>query len=154
MGSRGEEDEEDDADICEEDFFARNYMKLNIKTEDLPQFENKSLVYLNQKPAFLVAWLQNHLREQQINKEIFLTDFPSEIAPLSYNIEYDDKTHQLKAKLVFLIDEEDETELKLTGQLHRSTKNEVSVDWHQTEGTPFWLTAIQANLNASLREIA
>lgn len=153
-GSRGEEDEEEDPNISEEDYFARNYRKLNIKTEELPQYENKGLVYLNQKPAFLVAWLQNHLREQQAAKEVFLRDFPSEIAPLNYTIDYDEKTYQLNAKFVFVIDDEDETELRLTGQLHRSSKGEVSIDWRQAEGTPFWLTAIQANLNDSLREIA
>jgi hypothetical protein len=89
-----------------------------------------------------------------VNKEVFLTDFPSEIEGKSYTIDYDEKTHQLNAKLVFTIDDEDETELRLTGQLHRSTKNEISVDWRQVEGTPFWLTAIQASLDASLRLIA
>jgi hypothetical protein len=62
--------------------------------------------------------------------------------------------HQLEAVLVFLIDKEDETELKLYGQLHRSSKDEISVDWRQIEGTPFWLSAIQTSLNESLRLIA
>lgn len=132
----------------------RRYRKLKISTESLPQYENKNLVYLNQKPAFLVAWLQNHLREQQASKEVFLTDFPSDIEPKSYSIEYDEKSHQLNAKLIFTIDDEDETEMRLVGQLHRSGKNEISVDWRQVEGMPFWLTAIQANLNSSLRLIA
>lgn len=132
----------------------KNYRKLKIKAEELPQFENKNLVYLSQKPAFLVAWLQNHLRELQSAKEVFLTDFPSQIDSKSYTIDYDAATHQLNAKFVFEIDEEDETELKLIGLLHRSSKNEISVDWRQVEGTPFWLSAIQANLNASLRQIA
>jgi hypothetical protein len=83
-----------------------------------------------------------------------LVDFPSEIAPQNFTIEFNRATNQLEAKLVFLMDEEDETELKLSGQLHRSSKGEISVDWHQVEGTPFWLSAIQTNLNESLRLIA
>jgi hypothetical protein len=53
-----------------------------------------------------------------------------------------------------LIDKEDETELKLLGLLHRSNNNHVSVDWHPIEGLAFWLSAIQNNLNESLRLIA
>jgi hypothetical protein len=102
----------------------------------------------------VVAWLQNHLRSQLANREVFLTDFPSEIEGKSYAIEYDEKSHQLNAKLVFVIDDEDETELHLTGLLHRSSKNEISVDWRAVEGSPFWLSAIQNSLNESLRLIA
>lgn len=156
FGTRGaeDEDEENTLALSEEDYFANNYRRLYIKPESLPQYENKNLVYLNQKPGFIVAWLQNHLREQQLAKEPFLTDFPSEIVPESFKIDYDEEKGQLQAKLVFLIDNEDETELRLTGQLHRSPKNEISVDWRHTEGAPFWLTAIQNNLNESLRLIA
>jgi hypothetical protein len=70
FGTRGEEDEEEELNltISEEEFFGKNYRKLNIKAETLPQYESKSLVYLNQKPGFVVAWLQSYLREQLINK--------------------------------------------------------------------------------------
>ena len=152
-GSRADNDEDEDQ-LSEEDSFSKSYWKLKIGVEELPQFDNKNLVYLNQKPAFVVAWLQNHLRNQLANKEVFLTGFPSEIEGKSYTIEYDENTHQLNAKLVFVIDDEDETELHLTGLLHRSSKNEISVDWRPVEGTPFWLSAIQNSLNASLRLIA
>ena len=105
-GSRADNDEDEDQ-LSEEDSFSKSYWKLKIGVEELPQFDNKNLVYLNQKPAFVVAWLQNHLRNQLANKEVFLTDFPSEIEGKSYTIEYDQNTHQLNAKLVFVIDDED-----------------------------------------------
>jgi hypothetical protein len=38
MESRGEDDEEEEANISEEDYFAKSYRKLQIKTENLPQF--------------------------------------------------------------------------------------------------------------------
>lgn len=70
FGTRGaeDEDEENTLALSEEDYFANNYRKLYIKPESLPQYENKNLVYLQQKPGFIVAWLQNHLREQQLAK--------------------------------------------------------------------------------------
>jgi hypothetical protein len=48
-------------DKTEEGRFAKNYRSLDIKTESLPQYTKQKVVYTTQKPAFVVAWLQDHL---------------------------------------------------------------------------------------------
>jgi hypothetical protein len=40
------------------------------------------------------------------------------------------------------MDEEDITELLLEGQLHRSNKGEIGIEWKRVAGNDFWLTAV------------
>ena len=47
-----------------------------------------------------------------------------------------------------------ETELVLTGQLHRSNKGLTGIEWCHTEGNWFWLNAIELELNDSLGQLA
>jgi len=41
--------------------FAKNFRALDIKLETLPEYTKNKIVYLNQNPAFVVAWLKDHL---------------------------------------------------------------------------------------------
>jgi hypothetical protein len=54
-------------------------------------------------------------------------------------------------KLTFTIDEEEESELELAGQLHRSEKGEIGIEWLKQEGNDYWLGSVENNLNESLR---
>ena len=42
-------------------------------------------------------------------------------------------------------------DLELNGQLHRSAKGEIGVEWDKIEGNDFWLTAVENSLNDSLQ---
>ena len=43
--------------------------------EDLPQYEKSKVSYINQKPAFIVAWIQTYLKEQSLKGNTFLEGF-------------------------------------------------------------------------------
>ena len=55
---------------------------------------------------------------------------------------------------MFMIDEEDMEELKVSGSLVRSKDNKVGVDWSKQEGNTFWLSSIIRSLNEELRVLA
>ncbi len=44
-----------------ERLFAKNFKALDIKLESLPEYTKKKNVYTKQNPAFVVAWLKDHL---------------------------------------------------------------------------------------------
>jgi hypothetical protein len=46
-----------------EELFAKNYRSLDIKFESLPEYTKKKVVYTKQNPAFVVAWIKDHLKE-------------------------------------------------------------------------------------------
>ena len=55
--------------------------------------------------------------------------------------------------LLFLVDGEEEIELKLTGQLHRSEKEEIGVLWFRKKGNFYWLAAVESRLVAELKQL-
>ena len=146
----GEEEEE----LKPEQLFARNFKALDIKEESLPEYSKKKVVYTKQKAAFIVAWLKDHLAARLKEKETFMDNFVEEIVPNSFNLEYEEDKKQVKIHLEFTIGEEEETDLQLVGQLHRSEKGEVGIDWEKVAGNEFWLTAIENSLNGSLQSLA
>jgi hypothetical protein len=52
--------------------------------------------------------------------------------------------------MLFEVNGEDETELRLSGQLHKAENGRVGVDWRKLDGHSLWLAAIQAKLSSSL----
>ena len=76
--------------------------------------------------------------------------FAGDILPKSFNCEYEEGKKQVHVKLEFSIDNEEETELELVGQLHRSEKGELGIEWVKGEGNDFWLTAVENSLNGSI----
>lgn len=77
----GEEDEEN---LKPEQLFARNFRALDIKIESLPEYSKQKIVYSKQNPAFIVAWLQDHLAALFSEKQTFMTDFVEEIVPKNF----------------------------------------------------------------------
>jgi hypothetical protein len=71
---RGANDEE-----TEEGRFSKNYrsyaIEKTIELESLPQYTLKKVVYTSRKPAFVLAWLQDHLNSLLKEKEVFMKDF-------------------------------------------------------------------------------
>lgn len=83
-----------------------------------------------------------------------MTDYIEEIAPHNFQVNYNEDKHLVEVDLSFLIEEEEKVSLKLVGQLHRSEKGEVGVEWSKAEGNDYWLTNIENDLNGSLQSLA
>jgi hypothetical protein len=49
------------------------------------------------------------------------------------------------------MDEEEETHLILFGQLHRSEKGKVGIEWCRVDGNSFWLYGVESALNELLQ---
>lgn len=130
----------------------------DIKLESLPQYSKKKVAYLKQSASFVVAWLEDYLAELFNQKTTFLGDYIQDIVPSSFNLEYDEEKKQVRAILNFSItdeeEDEEETELVLVGQVHRSEKNEVGIDWQRVSGNAYWLAAVENSLNESLQSLA
>ncbi len=77
-----------------------------------------------------------------------------EIEPNSFSLEYLEDKQQVSVKFEFTLSGEDNTQLELLGQLHRSDQGEVGIEWTKTSGHDYWLTAIQNSLNESLQTLA
>ena len=75
----------------------------------------------------MVAWIKDYLLEQFKEKNTFMKGFVGDIEANSYTIEYEEAKKQVLVKLAFTIDEEEESELELVGQLHRSEKGEIGI---------------------------
>jgi hypothetical protein len=56
---------------------------------------------------------------------------------------YEEGKKQIEMTLDFIIANEEQAELKLVGQLHRSEKGEVGVEWQRVEGNDYWLTNVE-----------
>ncbi len=67
---------------------------------------------------------------------------------------YEEGKKQIEMTLDFIIANEEQAELKLVGQLHRSAKGEVGVEWQRVEGNDYWLTNVENSLNSSLQSLA
>lgn len=145
---------EDEDDLKPEQLFARNFKALDINEESLPQYSKKKVVYTNQKAAFVVAWLKDHLAALFREKETFMDNFVEEIVPNSFNLEYDEEKKKVKINLEFTVAEEEETDLQIVGQVHRSEKGEIGIDWEKVSGNDYWLTAVENSLNGSLQSLA
>lgn len=76
-----------------------------------------------------------------------MEDFVSEISPVNFKLQYFPENYQVKVSLIFEIDNEDETELQLLGQLHCNDKKEVGIEWIKSEGNSFWLATVESKLN-------
>lgn len=137
-----------------EEVFARNFKALNIKLEDLPEYSKKKVVYTKQTPAFVVAWLKDHLAALFKEKETFMNNFVEEIVPNKFDLEYDEENKQVKVAMEFTIGEEDQEDLSLVGKLHRSEKGELGIEWEKVSGNDYWLTNVENNLNSSLQSLA
>lgn len=148
---RGEEIE----NLPPETQFAINFKHFeNVKAETLPEYSKKKVVYVKQTPAFVVAWLKDHLASLFKEKETFMSGFVGDIVPTSFHFDFSEGKNIITLKLSFTIDEEEETELELRGQLHRSEKGELGVEWTKVEGNDFWLTSIENNFNSALQLLA
>ena len=131
-----------------------NYLNLDvIKTEDLPCYRKKKVVYVKENVAFITSWLQEKLKEFFKEKQTFLHYSAETVTPLDFKLTLNDEKKELEVKLQFLVDEE-KTELELKGQLHRSDKEKVGVEWIKVDGPDFWLSSIASSLNESLDSIA
>jgi len=62
-------------------------------------------------------------------------------------------SHQIMVELEFSIDKDDQTKLLLLGQLHRSEKNQVGIEWCRVAGNSFWLYGVENALNKSLQAL-
>lgn len=131
-----------------EELFAKNYRSLDIKFESLPEYTKKKVVYTKQNPAFVVAWIKDHLKELLKEKETFMKDFVGQIVPKNFNVDLEENS--IKIDLQFCIDDEEDVELSLVGKLHRSEKGEVGIEWQKGQGNDYWLTAIENSLNGSI----
>ena len=123
------EGEEDEENLQPEQLFARNFRSLDIKIESLPEYSKKKVVYTKQNPAFVVAWLQDHLSALFKEQQTFMTDYVETIQPKNFEVGYKEARKQVEVDLEFLIGDEEQVSLKLVGQLHRSEKGEVGVEW-------------------------
>ena len=83
-----------------------------------------------------------------------MKDFIEDISPENYRVEYDSATSKAKVSLEFVVNEEEQIEIQLEGQLHRNEKGEVGVEWSRVEGNDFWLASVEKNLNESLSILA
>lgn len=54
----------------------------------MPEFTKKKVVYVPQKPAFLLAWIKDSLREQISNKESFIEDYTGNLVPEEFGLTY------------------------------------------------------------------
>lgn len=106
---------------------------------------------MKQTPAFVVAWIKDYIIEQFKEKNTFMEGFVGDIVATEYKIEYDEAKKQVFIKLTFDIDNEEESELELVGQLHRSEKGEIGIEWLKKEGNDYWLGSVENSLNESLR---
>lgn len=131
-----------------QELFAKNYRSLDIKFESLPEYTKKKVVYTKQNPAFVVAWIKDHLKELLKEKETFMKDFVGQIVPKNFNVDLEENS--IKIDLQFCIDDEEDVELSLVGKLHRSEKGEVGIEWQKGQGNDYWLTAIENSLNGSI----
>lgn len=131
-----------------QELFAKNYRSLDIKFESLPEYTKKKVVYTKQNPAFVVAWIKDHLKELLKEKETFMKDFVGQIVPKNFNVELEENS--IKIDLEFCIDDQEDVELSLVGKLHRSEKGEFGIEWEKAQGNDYWLTAIENSLNGSI----
>lgn len=69
-----------------ERLFAKNFKALDIKIESLPEYSKKKNVYTKQNPAFVVAWLKDHLSTLFKEKETFMAGFAGDILPKNFNL--------------------------------------------------------------------
>ena len=138
--------------MTKEELFAYNYHGLKVRTEELPENTLKGVSYGHKDAAFVVAWLQCYLREELKAKNSFMTDYIEEIVPLKFDLELGEKG-QLEATLEFEIEEDDQVELHIKGQLHRNCKGEVGVEWTESTGNSYWVNNVLVGLNGALSEL-
>lgn len=100
-----------------------------MKVEELSEYSKKGVVYTKQNPAFVVAWIKDHLEALLKEKETFMKGFVGDIEPTNFKLSFEEEAKQVNVKLSFMVDEEEEVDLELKGQLHRSEKGEVGVEW-------------------------
>ena len=125
-----EESRGDQANLPSEILFAIYYKTLeNLKLEELSEYSKKGVVYTKQNPAFVVAWLKDHIAALFKEKETFMKGFVGDIEPTNFRLNFNEEKREINVKLSFLIDEEEEVDLELNGNLHRSDKGEVGVEW-------------------------
>jgi hypothetical protein len=140
----------EDESVTKEEVFAYYYHTLNIKEDALPQYELSSVAYVHKEARFVVSWLHYFLMQQREAQSTFLTNFVYELKFLRFHIAFTPATNQLALRLVFEVESEEETELALLGQLHRSPKNLVGIKWEKQEGNSYWLSEVQAQITSSL----
>ena len=101
--SRGE-----DENLPSEVAFAIFYKSLeNLKAENLSEYSKKGVVYTKQNPAFVIAWLKDHLEALFKEKETFMKGFVGDIEPTNFNLSFDQEKNNINVKLSFMVDEEE-----------------------------------------------
>ena len=126
----------------EEEQFVETYNNVEIVEEDLPEYTSKQVHYSKEEPAFVVAWVRNALSSFFKNRLTFVDNYAEQIEPHRFNFKYHEDTHKIDLKFEFLMGEEDITELYIVGQLHKSNREGIGVEWTKVEGNYYWLTAI------------
>ena len=150
------EDENCDGDRSgvNQDFLTFYKENISLKIETLPLSEKSQLPWVQKEISFVLAWINDFLKEAKKEKQIFMEDSCFDIVPEEYNFEYDEKEKKVNLKFVFIVDEEDMEELRVSGSLVKSKENKVGIDWSKEEGNTFWLSSIIRSLNEQLKVLA
>lgn len=82
-------------------------------------YQKNDVSYYSRKPAFILAWVNDFLQQCLKNKEVFLSDFLQELEPISFDAKFNHEEKEIDVILKFKVDNEDVTELIVTGKLHR-----------------------------------
>lgn len=124
-----------------------------MEVEKLEVYDKNHVVYIQQKPEFVLAWLNNFLEDSYKDKNTFFQQDIHEIVPISYKSFFEVEKSKIILNLKFEIDEEEEIEMEVNGVLHKNKKGEIGVEWSKVKGNEFWLASIVSKLNDSLKVI-
>jgi len=72
----------------------------------LPQYTKHKAAYVQQKPAFVLAWLKDFLSEEFKKKEAFLQDFAGDLVPTNFSFAYEPEKFEITLRLLFELDKE------------------------------------------------
>ena len=73
----------------------------SLIAKDLPVSEKQQLTAISKKPSFLLAWIAEWMKEAEKTGETFIKDFPYEVKPEEFSINFDEEKKQVFLKFVF-----------------------------------------------------
>lgn len=138
----------DDESITKEEVFAYHYLNTPVKKEGLPQHDYDNVAYVKGDPKMLVSWLHYYLLTQREANNVFLRDFAEDIKFVDYQLEV--KEGVVSLGLRFEVGGDEQTDLKLQGQLHRSSRNEIGIKWEKVVGNSYWLSEVITQISQSV----